>query len=619
LETWLLAATWLSLAGWGLSLLGTLNTAGYVVATLLGLAGLIVWGRWRMGGRPIAWRRPVRGWRWRKPLPLVFLAVFGLAGLGGLLYAPTNFDALTYRVPPVLHWLDAGRWHWITTSNDLYNLNSPGFAWGMAALLALTKSDRGFFLLNLAALAAMPGSFFIVLRLCGVARRVAWCWMWLLPTGYCFALQAGGIGNDLLPAAYLLASVALALRARGTGRVADLWLSALAIALCTGVKIIAAPLALVWLAAAAPSRALLARYWIGTVAIATLAAIVSFLPTAILNHLHTGSWSGDPANFHRISLQNPLAGLAGNAVQLGVGNAAPPIWPAPGLVNRALDSFLENPWGRALRHHYPRLDPAWYELATEEGASLGLGLGVLAALIPLAALAGGGWRRPGGRDAGFWISLAAMMAFLVFCAKTGSEAAPRLAAPYYPMLLIPLLRRPVNERLTRRRWWRSLAVIAAASILPALILTPARPLWPARSILAALVSAHPGSSFLARTREVFEVYAQRHDYLAPLKKHFPPGVRTIGYVPTGNDLTVSLWRPFGERRVLEVLQPSRADAAVRELRGSIIVASGRALQDHFGLSVEAFSAAVGARVSGHERFAIKVSVGIEDWYVFAVE
>ena len=43
--------------------------------------------------------------------------------------------------------------------------------------------------------------------------RAAWHWMWLMPTGYCFLLQAGSIGNDLFGAVFALAALDFALRA----------------------------------------------------------------------------------------------------------------------------------------------------------------------------------------------------------------------------------------------------------------------------------------------------------------------------------------------------------------------------------------------------------------------
>ena len=53
--------------------------------------------------------------RFRKPFPLAFLILAVMAFLGGALYAPTNYDALSYRLPRVLHWLAENQWHWIHT------------------------------------------------------------------------------------------------------------------------------------------------------------------------------------------------------------------------------------------------------------------------------------------------------------------------------------------------------------------------------------------------------------------------------------------------------------------------------------------------------------------------
>ncbi len=617
LELGVVVAAWFSLSGWVLSFAGHLDRGGYLVSVALGVIALGLWLR----SQDFPTRSVFRGWRRRvrQPLPALFLLIFALAALGGALYHPNNYDALTYRLPPVLHWLEAHRWHWIATSNELFNLNSPGFGWWMAPLLVFTHSDRGFFLLNIAAFAFLPGLFFSVLRGCGVRGRVAWFWMWLLPAGYCFATQAGGIGNDLLPAVYLLAAVALALRAGKLGRVSDLWISALAAALATGVKIIPAPLILVWLVAVAPTRRMLARQWPGTLLAATVAAAISFLPTAILNIRHTGDWSGDPTNFYRIRLDHPLYGVAGNIVELAVTNIAPPIWPAAGATNRALEHVRDGELGRKLLEHYPRFGIVWGEIAIEESSGLGLGLCALAVLIPIAGLIGGGWVRHDGREHGFWIGLAVGAAFLAFCAKMGSESAPRLAASYYPFLLIPLLRRPVNDRLTRRRWWRGLTVLAAASIVPALILTPARPLWPAQRVLDYLAAKMPGNVTLQRARLVYAVYATRHDHLGPLRQYLPAGARTVGFIPTGNDLESSLWKPYGSRRVVEVLTPSPTDPALAQLRGSAIVTSRRALAESFHLTPEAYAATIGGRIAGRATLAQKAAIGPEGWLVIALD
>jgi hypothetical protein len=259
-------------------------------------------------------------------------------------------------------------------------------------------------------------------------------------------------------------------------------------------------------------------------------------------------------------------------------------------------------------------------MAAEDGAGIGLGIFALAGVTLAASLF---LRGPRGKNPaaplGRAIGIAAVIALLAYGAKMGSEACARLIASYYPFLLLPLLRLSANDPLTRRRWWRGFAMLAALSIVPTLILTPARPLWPAQTVLAALAEQNPGSTFLLRSQLVYEVFAQRHDYLAPLKKHLPAHARTVGFVPTGNDLEGSLWRPFGSRRVVEVLQATRADPAVRQLAGSVVVSSRRGLASRFQMTAEEFAAAIGGRLVGEETLTLKASVGPEPFVVIAVD
>ncbi len=622
LEGWLAVATWLSLTGWILSLLGALNRQGYLASLIIGAIVLGLWLRAQRAAAPRLRRSPLRAWRHRirQPLPAIFALIFTLAALGGALYPPNNFDALTYRLPQLLHWLDAGRWHWIAASDATLNITPPGYGWLMAPLLALTGSDRGFFLPNVIAFALLPGSFFTIARGCGVRSRVAWAWMWILPSGYCFAMQAGSIANDLLPASYLLAAVALALRARRSGAVRDAWFSILAAALATGIKVAVLPLGLPWIVALAPSLRLLLRRPLGSLVVILSGMAISFIPTAILNAKHSGDWSGDPTNSMHLRVEHPLPGIGVNALIVATSNLAPPIWPFSARTNSAFEHFKHSPLGQSIRHHFPRFDLRWFELPAEDGSGVGPGIFLLGAISCGAALffrgtSGGKPPAPVGR----WICLAAVIAMLAYGAKMGSEAAARLIVSYYAFLLLPLLRLSANDRLARTKWWRALAVLVALSIVPALILTPARPLWPAQTILARLTASHPDSPFLQRSRLVYEVYAQRYDYLAPLKKHLPVGARTVGFVPTGNDLEGSLWRPFGSRRVVEVLAPNRHDDAVQQLAGSAIVSSRRGLRDSFAMSAEQFASKIGGRLIAEEQLTLKASVGPEPFVVIAVD
>ncbi len=624
LEGWVLVSVWLSLSGWILSFLGQLNRSGYLASAALGGFALLLWLRLRLPSLKPQWRCLLHAWRGRgwRPLPALFLLTFFLVVLGGVLHPPNNYDALTYRIPQILHWLAEGHVHWIPASDRLLNITPPGYGWWMAPMVLFLNSDRLFALPNFLAFAFLPGLFFQVLRHCGVGGRVAWHWMWLLSGASCLAMQAGGIGNDLLPAAYALAALALGFRAAHTGRISDFWLSGWAAALVTGVKVTAAPLALLWLVSTLPCWRLVRHHIVATLAAGIVALAISYLPTAVANTQHTGSWSGDPDNTLQVRIDSPLRGLAGNSLMIFAGCVEPPINPWVNFIKPKLRAWEEGRLARWIREGYPRFTFTTGEMASEENSGLGLGISFLA-VISCIASAGGGrqWSRPArpSPDWGFWIGWASVVAFAVYLMKMGSEAAPRLAAPYYPFLLIPILRSRGQEWLSRCRWWKVMAVLAAASILPTVILTPSRPLWPAQTTLDRFAASATPSALLQRTRLVYAVYAQRPDYLAPLKSLLPAGVRTIGSVPTGNDMETSLWKPYGARRVVEVLSPSPDDPALARLHGSAIVTSQRALAERFSLTPEAFAAAIGGRIVGRSLLTQKAARGPEEWLVVALD
>ena len=183
--------------------------------------------------------------RFRRALPAAFGLLALLILVGGLLYPPTNHTAVTYRVPRVLQWLAAHQWHWISnTENFRMNNRACGIEWLSAPLLLFFRSDRALFLLNFVPFLMLPGLIFSLFTRLGVGPRVAWHWMWLLPTGYNFVLQAGSTGNDTFPTVYALAAVDFACRAWISRKPSDLWFSLMTTALLTEAKASNLPLLL---------------------------------------------------------------------------------------------------------------------------------------------------------------------------------------------------------------------------------------------------------------------------------------------------------------------------------------------------------------------------------------
>src|SRR5206468_596782 len=114
---------------------------------------------------------------------------------------------------------------------------------------------------------------------------------------FVFVVQAGGDSNDLPGAFFVMAAIALALRARRVGSAGDLLWSAVAIALASGNKASNSALALPWLAVALPSWRLAWSRPLASLGAMLLAAVCSFLPNAILNVRHAGEWSGATLEF----------------------------------------------------------------------------------------------------------------------------------------------------------------------------------------------------------------------------------------------------------------------------------------------------------------------------------
>ena len=168
LWVWVLSAA--SVAGWTLSLAHELNAGGYlVVAVVFGVVFFVVWRKQKGGEPPKGGTRYCRWrWRFRQPIPLCYLVLAVMACLGGVLYPPSNYDALAYCTPRVLHWLSEGQWHWIHTEFQRLNVRGCGFEWAIAPLLAWFKTDRLVFVINAVTFALLPGMFFGVFRVLGV-------------------------------------------------------------------------------------------------------------------------------------------------------------------------------------------------------------------------------------------------------------------------------------------------------------------------------------------------------------------------------------------------------------------------------------------------------------------
>lgn len=628
-KAWIWISALATLAGWALSAVGQLNRLGY--ATFFSIALLLWWlnraftpsiqGTLRTSdfGRRTSFgfcRGKLR-FRFTHLLAACFLLLAFLAFLGGVLYPPTNHAGLTYRTPRVLQWLTAEHWFWIHTPNYRMNNRACGIEWLTAPLLLLTRSDRALFLINFLPFLLLPGLLFSTFTRLGVRGRVAWSWMWILPTGYCFLLQAGSLANDTFPAVYALAAVDFGLRAYVSRKPSDLFYSIISAALLTGAKASNLPLLLSWAIVAALLISLMKRRLFLSTAVVIAALLVSFLPTAALNFAYCGDWSGLKLERAGMEMKSPLVGLWGNGFLLLLNNLVPPFFPQAGWWNQSALTLLPAAVVKPLTANFEAGFHLLWEMPTEDWVGLGFGVTALA----IVSLAAGGRFQIGARtgvgEVPGWLRWAMLLApwaaLLVYCMKSGMVTGARLISPYYPLLMPLLLLGTRQARLVRSAWWRLSAAAVCLIAIPVVVLTPARPLWPACTLLSRLAEAKPEQRLIARALKVYTVYRERWDPLASARALLPPGTRTVGFLADGDDMDLSLWRPFFAREVKHILLRDTAEQI--RTRGIEYAFVGGAFLAAEGVSFDDWRQRAQAESIASTTCTIKVNEGPQPWYL----
>jgi len=606
---WIWLCAYLNAAGWILSALHQLNETGYAAVFALGLGAWLIW-RQKTGSPWLPKIHPPRlKRRFRRGFPLMFLLLATLAFLGGALHGACNYDALAYRTPRVLHWLDAQQWIWIHTDFQRLNTRTAGFEWLTAPQFLFLHTDRFVFLLNIVSFLLLPGRVFAVLTRLGVRPRAAWYWMWLFPGGYGYVLQAGSVVNDLFGAVMALTAFEFALRAAREKNVACLWTSGLAAALMTSAKAFNLILLLPWAIAALPAALLLRRRPAASLAVIVFAALASMLPTAVLNWHECGDWTGLKAEEATIGGGGKPMRFIANAINLPANNLVPPAFPLDdqweALVNRIMPAALH---ARMAGSMEPGLASVRLpELQMEESAGLGMGLSFLL-LVLLCKKARAGELRPRrwlaletGVPLAIWLTLG------IFMVQVGSAGPARYLLPFYPLLALPVLRGAGADNFFRSVGWRVTALYLTGISVLLLVVDPARPLWPATTVLRSLDAEHSSNRWLGRAWNVYTVYGSRADGFAPAIAALPAGADPLGYMaadaPEG-----ALWRPFGQRRVSHICH-DETPASVRARGIKYALVSEQFLAQHDAMQPAEWVARMGAETI--QVFDLKLSAGLE--------
>lgn len=566
LRFWIGLVAGLQALGWGLSLVGALGPAGYALGLppVVFLAFLAAGWQTRpelaagvansTGEIPAAsswWRRP----RFRSVLPRLFLVLAVGSLVTGLCYLPNNGDALAYRTPRVLNWLMEGQWHWVDTIDARFNTRTVAYEWVTAPFLALTGSDRLLPLISVASFLLLPGVLYGMWRHLGVSGRVAWEWMWLLPTGYGFALQAGGVLSDLFGTLFAVAAVYLARLASVRQDASAGRFSLLAAALMVGTKASNLPLLLPWALALRPAIPLLLRRRGALTLAAALALVGSNVPIAIINTVQCGDWKGLAAETRArdmIGHGHPVAYLIHNIGLVLGQNLNPPILPGASSLNRWMEAQWPAVWREWTQKAVEDGTRAYRfrELPHEDFAGMGLPLTVVA----LGCLLFHGRGRRPDAPAASWEELAIVwspwISALVYGSQSGIVTAARLMMPYYPLMLIGLLRGDGVARWVHTAWWRWGTVAAAASSIFVCVVSPMRPWFPVMTLLDQWPAKPTEGSMGTRLRLVYRVHQERATGFDPFLAHLPATVTRIGMVAQFQFMEGPLWRPYGLRRVI---------------------------------------------------------------------
>ena len=621
---WVVFCAFCSFTGWVLSLARLLNALGYLLAFGAAIIAVFIWrsiAKVRL--LPLScfskWRR-----RFSRPISFGFLVLATLAFLGGALHSPSNYDGLAYRTPRVLHWLAEERWHWIHTEFARLNVRGCAFEWMTAPLFALARTDRFEFLISVISFLLLPGRLFSIWIQLGARPRAAWQWMWIVPSGYCYLLQAGSIANDLFGALLALAAMEYALRARNDKRMGSLLIGILAAALMTSGKAFNLLLLLPWAVAVAPCWRLVLRRPIISGFALFVAASVSLLPTAWLNYEYSHDWTGQKAEgLVVVGSADPLFRLGVNGVLIILHNFTPPIFPFANGWEDWMHKLI--PAGLSLKLHQ-NFEPSAARFAVDEmqmEETAGIGMGISGLLLVVAYYR---WRHrvrerinwsqaiKGVLDIRLLMPLCALLATIVFMTQAGLACPARYLSPFYPLLIAPLLAGGGRWlHVLSRAWWHRMVMIVYFAAAVLLVVSPARPLWPAVTILKAFGAEASPNSLVRRAWKVYSVYGVRGNAFEPALKVIPTDANPLGLV-TSDDPEASLWRPFGARRIEHVINADNPeDLRRRNIR--YVLVNSFIVTNHYEMSKEQWLAKYHAKMIADLTLTLRAGKGPVDWWL----
>ena len=412
--------------------------------------------------------------------------------------------------------------------------------------------DHLVFLPNWISLLFFPQLVFQVWRDWGVPSRIAWYWMWLLPAGFCYSLQACNSSNDILATFFALAAFALLRRGRKVPPV-DLLCSLLSIALATGVKLTMLPLAVPWAILAFSQVRIFLRWPKLTLVGAAWSALISFVPNVVANIVHVGDPSGLSLEPSVLRHAPYLDRFVGNLFIIFLNNVTFPTLAYLTRFGALLKAFgvgqiVDREFETDTLYLYP-----YYSVEQE-----GLGIMVLLAggMIFLFAFTRGyaarSWRRLTETRTRLLMHVAMWALFFFFMFVSTSAQPARLVSGYYPFVLTTFFVGSGFVVGRRRFLTKAFAVLALVGVIFCALFATDYP-------LIALGSDFSGQSRFEIAQEIY------------LNRVVPPSEKAIGLMRYWNEWESWAWKPYGSRQVYELPEsPAPADLARDQIHYVII-------------------------------------------------
>ena len=317
-----------------------------------------------------------------------------------------------------------------------------------------------------------------------------------------------------------------------------------------------------------------------------------------------------------MNMKNPVVGVWGNALLLLLNNFVPPFFPLAGWWNQHALSFCRSFWwpdGRISSRDFKCA-----ELPTEDWAGIGFGVSVLLLVsVPASFLMGRSQNEirnrpadsreimPVGFDravvcaAGLWHEIRhghAAAAHRALLSVAAAAAAHRrgAVANHPPPLVAGAGRRGLGSGLGRFGVVAGPSAVAGQNHFVRSAGATSRP---------ALARPRPES--LHRLCRALRPAGRRPRAAAA-------GIKVVGFIGTEDDCDISLWRPFGERRVEHFFLTDPPEQIRQQVQ--YVVVGGFNLKEH-GTALDTWLQSSGAELIATTNATLKVAEGLQPWYV----